>query len=346
MLAVCHPVIKKAAPYSRGRRRWGGSGAIVHALEHRFAQLSGVGRDADKNLVSAFNQLRDRLVSEVFRADHHVIRRAFAASTAAKARIDHRRSQFDDSDTGRLQLMPQAERERVQGGLGRAVDRHVRQWRESQARRDVDDAGRVLLAKHRQQFVDQVDRCREVDGDLLIEAIDARICGEISSNLDAGIVDEHVERRMLCLQPLNHRASAARISDVADACRQGRELGPRLLQGGLAASADNDLVALVMKALGKREADTGGAASDKDRVVCKFHGRTFFRSIEEGASTSTRGKQQTHLRNRQAGLGVAVTPERGEMPFGGTATGLPSGQHSFDPRFLPDVSLDSKSGVS
>lgn len=261
------------------------SAEAVHSFEHGFSKLACLGRNTDQHFILAFGKLLKRLLGEVVGGDHHVIDGAFAAGATTQSGIDDRRGDLDHSDAGRLELMSQTEREGMNRGLGRAVDRHVSHGREGQARTDVNHIGLGLKPERRQQVSNQVDGRNEIDRHFLIQAVRRGIGGEVAMRLDAGIVDKDVQGRMMGLQPLNQCTATERVGHVADVRNQGRHGVLGLPQGGLATAADDDLIACTGKALRQRHADACRAASNKNGVVCKFHRRLSFGIDREGAPT-------------------------------------------------------------
>ena len=63
----------------------------------------------------------------------------------------------------------------------------------------------------------QMDRRREVDRHLLVESVGLRIIVEVAPMLNPGIVDDHIERRMVRFQPIDHRPATFGIGHIADA---------------------------------------------------------------------------------------------------------------------------------
>ena len=89
---------------------------------------------------------------------------------------------------------------------------------------------------------------------------------------DAGVVDDDVERGEVGGNFCGEGFDRGRIFDVE---REGLHAGiggDRLVEHGLTAACDNDLVALLVEGFSEAAADAGSAAGDEDGVSAGIHG--------------------------------------------------------------------------
>jgi hypothetical protein len=91
-----------------------------------------------------------------------------------------------------------------------------------------------------------------------------------------------------------------------------------LLEGGLASTADDNLIALLREALCQRQTDAGCAAGDKNRVSCEIQGRASFQEL--GRCADDKG-QPADTRSRPASRSGCRGYPRVELPFDGRRPG-------------------------
>jgi hypothetical protein len=123
--------------------------------------------------------------------------------------------------------------------------------------------------------------------------------------LDAGIVHQDIERRMLGGEPAHEVGAALCVRDVA---RVGNEAGhalARLRQGVLAAATGDDSVALPDEALGERQSDAAATTGDEDRVRIG-HCRLLSTACERVCRV---GSASAHPRDPASGFAVSWVPE-------------------------------------
>jgi hypothetical protein len=118
----------------------------------------------------------------------------------------------------------------------------------------------------------EVDRPVQVDRDLLPQALPRLQLLEVEPPHDARVVDQHVHVRELLHHLVPQRDAGGLASGVGDEGVQARHLGLRDLQRLGAATADDNLVALAVKALRERQADARGSARHEHRVLGQLHG--------------------------------------------------------------------------
>jgi len=211
------------------------------------------------------------------------MRLAVPSLRTAESGIDDRWRDLDHPNCCGFQLMAQAERKGVDRGLRGAIDRHIGHRRKSEARADVDDERMFLLPQGSEQLSDQMDRRRKIDRHFLIESFDRRIRIEIAPMLNAGVVDDDVECRMLRLQPFDHRIAALAVGKVANAGDQRRHVLLCLPERAFASTANDDVIALFGKAPRERKTDAGCAASNENCVSCELQGRPSFQQLRRCA---------------------------------------------------------------
>ncbi|MDT4867590.1 hypothetical protein FQZ97_1025120 [compost metagenome] len=159
----------------------------------------------------------------------------------------------------------------MQRCLGCRIDRRHGHWHEAEHRGDVDD-DRIRFGP---QMLDQrrghADRPKQVCGDgqerkLIVH----RTFGMIEQH-DAGIVDQHVELRVIGSEVLRCCLDAGRVVDVEFKCGHAGVGVERLLQPRLATSGDDHLIAEFVEGFCQTPANAGAAASDEDRVASHAH---------------------------------------------------------------------------
>src|SRR6185437_3413299 len=92
---------------------------------------------------------------------------------------------------------------------------------------------------------------------------------------DSRVVHQHIELGKTCFHPLRERRDLRWICDVALDGVKFRILRLYLIQRRLAATSHDDFVAEFEKFERESEADTRGAAGDKNGAISKFHKSPF-----------------------------------------------------------------------
>jgi hypothetical protein len=168
--------------------------------------------------------------------------------------------------------MKRWERVAVQRGLAGRIHRIPRQRQEGEHGGVVDDGGARLPLQPFDQRRGHADRTQQVRRqDLLAHGIIHRP-GRVVERHDAGIVDQHVQRRELRRQPVRDGLDTVGVGDVQLHPGHAGIGGGHLLQQRKAPARDDHLVAEPMEGLGQATSDTGGRAGDEDGVAGQLHG--------------------------------------------------------------------------
>lgn len=231
----------------------GHEAAVVRGQEGRHgANLRRIGHALDRRHVG------ERLLALVAQRRLREVRRRRAGR------------QHVDADAGALQVLGPGAREVAHRRLARAVQAQGGRARGAGAGAGQDDG--AAPAHERQRLLDGPDAALDVGVEDLV-AVRRGDGAELEHATRARVGHDDVEGAALRLDRRVEPVEVGGIGDGALDCAGIRaELGHRLVEHVLAAAEDEDEGALFNEALGRREANTGGAASDYGRLASKSSG--------------------------------------------------------------------------
>ena len=117
--------------------------------------------------------------------------------------------------TRRAERMGEADRQRVEAGLGGRVRDDVAGRAHRARARDVDDRAALARGHALADERAQPERALEVDGDHLVEQLLGHLAQRAVERRDAGVVDEHVDAAELAVRRLDEPLELVPAADVA-----------------------------------------------------------------------------------------------------------------------------------
>jgi hypothetical protein len=121
------------------------------------------------------------------------------------------------------------------------------------------------------QRIREPDRSEKIGPYRLFRIAELAIAGQVLPAHDTGVVDKHIERRMLGNHLPGEGDNGVRIFDIEGDCVHSVSTRDGLVKRLLAAPRDNHRIAECMESRRQFSANAGPSAGDENRVARQVH---------------------------------------------------------------------------